>query len=385
MTSPPRPLRVCYFGTYRSKYSRNQIMLAGLRAQGVTVYECHELLWHGIEDRVHQLEGGWFKPRFWGRVLKSYWRLWQKHRRLPAYDVMVLGYPGVFDAYPARLLSWWRRRPLVLDHYMSLYLIAEERGLVTYDSVKGRLLRWLEGLGLRLPDQLISDTPQYVEYHSRTYGLAPEDFALVPAGADDRFFYPRPEVTPPADEFRVIYYGTFIPNHGVPTMIRAAALLREYPLIQFHFYGEGPEAPVAHRLTRELALENVHFHGWTEKAALPEKIASSHLCLGVFGVTKQSLMTVQNKIWEAAAMRKPLISGDAPAVRGVFHDGKELYLVDRESPRALADAILAVAEEPTLGQQLADAAYKRFCDGHTPSALGERTKDILKEQVRGRS
>ncbi len=56
--SAETPLRVCYFGTYRQHYGRNQIMIAGLRAQGATVYECHETLWHGIDDRVQQVRGG---------------------------------------------------------------------------------------------------------------------------------------------------------------------------------------------------------------------------------------------------------------------------------------------------------------------------------------
>ena len=42
-----RKLRVCYFGTYRANYSRNQILIAGLRAQGVTVFETHATLWLG--------------------------------------------------------------------------------------------------------------------------------------------------------------------------------------------------------------------------------------------------------------------------------------------------------------------------------------------------
>lgn len=34
------PLRICYFGTYRANYTRNQILIKGLRAQeGVVVYE----------------------------------------------------------------------------------------------------------------------------------------------------------------------------------------------------------------------------------------------------------------------------------------------------------------------------------------------------------
>ena len=40
--SRPDLLRVCYFGTYRANYTRNQILLAGLRTQdNVVVYECY--------------------------------------------------------------------------------------------------------------------------------------------------------------------------------------------------------------------------------------------------------------------------------------------------------------------------------------------------------
>ena len=71
-----RQLRVCYFGTYRANYTRNQILLAGLRAQeNVVVHECHAPLWHSIEDRVEQASGGWKNPRFWWRVMSTYWQL----------------------------------------------------------------------------------------------------------------------------------------------------------------------------------------------------------------------------------------------------------------------------------------------------------------------
>ena len=383
MSGENEPLRVCYFGTYRAAYGRNQIMIAGLRASGVLVDECHETLWHGIEDRVQQLNCGWRHPSFWLRLFRIYFRLWRRHSRLPHYDVMVLGYPGVFDAYLARLLSWWRRRPLVLDHYMSLYLIAEERGLVSGQSWKGRLLRMLEALGLRLPDLLISDTAAYVRYHCQTYRLQPDRFALVPAGADDRQFYPRPELGPPEEWFRVVYYGTFIPNHGVPTMIEAARLLQEHSEIRFDFYGDGPDAPQARKRAEE--LENVYFHGWLDKEALPRHLAAAHLCLGVFGVTPQSLMTIQNKIWEAAAMARPLVSGVSPTIREAFTHRENIYLVERDNAQALADAILELAADPALRERLAENAYRRFCATNSVAALGRQMETVLRSVFESRS
>lgn len=376
-----RPLSVCYFGTYRQQYGRNQIMIAGLRAQGVTVHECHVTLWQGIEDRVQQVEGGLFRPRFWFRVLRVYGQLIATHRQMPSYDAMIIGYPGPFDAFLGRLLSWKRRRPMLLDHYMSLYLIALERGLITAVTLKGRLLRLIEGLGLRLPDKLISDTPEYVAYHCRTYGLHPHRFELVPAGADERLYYPRPDLSPPNDCFRVTYYGTFIPNHGVLTMIKAATELKHRAEIIFDFYGEGPELQPAQALAAASELGNVRFHGWIAKEQLPDVMAQSHLSLGVFGETPQSLMTVQNKIWEAAAMAQPIVTGDSPTMRAAFKHGEELFLVKRGDPQALAQAILTLAADSALRERLGRAAYERFRESNTLLALGAKLRQAVDSVV----
>ncbi|MCI0519004.1 MAG: group 1 glycosyl transferase, partial [Chloroflexi bacterium] len=118
MNTPPSslpPLRVCYFGAYREEYPRNQIMIHGLRQAGAEVIECHQPLWHGIQDRVQVASGGWLKPRFWLRLLHAYTALLGKYRRVGRYDVLVVGYPGHYDVFLARLLAWLRGRPLAWD------------------------------------------------------------------------------------------------------------------------------------------------------------------------------------------------------------------------------------------------------------------------------
>jgi glycosyltransferase involved in cell wall biosynthesis len=371
-----RPLRVCFFGTYRANYVRNQVMIAGLRSQGVEVYECHASLWHSVADRVEQAGGGWRSPRFLLRVASAYWRLFRAHSKTPEYDVMLVGYPGQFDVYLGRFLSWWRRRPMALDILMSLHLIAEERGLTRKSPLTGRIIFWLEKVGLKLPDLLIADTAEYEAYYREKYGLAKKRFGRVPLGVDDRIYSPRPDLKPPDDCFRVLYYGTFIPLHGVETIIRAAAELRERPHIHFDFYGEGQERPMAEALVRELGLENVHFQGWIDKELLPGEIARSHLCLGVFGTTKQARCTIQNKIWEGMMMQRPVISGDSETVREALNDKEHLYLVDRGNPKALAEGILALEADPALRERITHLAYERVQD-NTIAGTGKRTKTVL--------
>ncbi|HEY86358.1 MAG TPA: glycosyltransferase family 4 protein, partial [Chloroflexi bacterium] len=217
-------------------------MIAGLRANGVEVIECHVPLWRGIEDRVETAGGGWASFGFMKRIVSVYARLLKQYFSLGKdYDVMVLGYPGQLDVFLARLLTWFHRKPLVLDLFMSIYLIALERDLDTQSKFSIRLLRKLEWAACRLPDLLICDTEAYRDWHKKTHGLQPERFRLVPTGADDRVFKPV-EIDKPDDGlFRVLYYGTFIPNHGVKYIIEAANLLQDHPEIQFELVGRGPD------------------------------------------------------------------------------------------------------------------------------------------------
>lgn len=365
MTKTPRPLnelRILYFGTYRAEYSRNRIMLEGLRRAGVQVSECHASLWHGVEDRVQAASGGWWKPAFIGRWLRAYGQLLQRYFQAGDYDVLVVGYPGQADVFLARLLSWLRGKPLAWDVFMSIYLIAVERGLQARSPLSIRLLRGLEWLACRLPERLILDTEEYVAWFGRVHGVAPARFRLVPTGADDRLFQPHPPASRTDGIFRVLYYGTFIPNHGVSAIIEAARCLADQNGIQFELIGEGPDRPAAQRLSAEYGLTHLSFHGWMEQQELIEHAARADVCLGAFGLTPQSVMTVQNKIYEGLAMARPVLTGDSPAVRAVLQHGEHVYLCRRADGAALAQAILDLYHDPDLCRRLAEQGHRRFIE-----------------------
>lgn len=371
-------MRVCYFGTYRAEYSRNRIMIEGLRRNGVEVVECHEPLWFGVEDRVQAASGGWVRPSFWLRAGRVYLRLLRKYRNVGDYDVMVLGYPGQLDVPLARVLTWLRGKPLVLDVFMSIYLISQERGLTRRSPLTALLIYLLEKLACHLPDLLILDTEDYVAWFQQVYGISPSRFRLVPTGADDRVF--RPIASEKKDGlFRVLYYGSFIPNHGVQYIIEAARILQGEPDIHFEFIGEGPEKPMAMALARQYGLTNVTFEGWMDQEELVRRAAGADVILGAFGTTPQSLMTVHNKIYEGLAMGKPVITGESEAVRKALGEGQGIYLCKRADPSSIAEGIKVLKNSPELRKYLGLQGHHTFATTYNIVCIGRVFKAHLSE------
>jgi glycosyltransferase involved in cell wall biosynthesis len=377
-------MKVCYFGTYRAQYVRNRKMIESLRRSGVEVIECHVPLWRSIEDRVHAVSQGWKHPAFWWRVARVYARLiWQYWTLRADYDVMMIGYPGHFDVFLGWLLTRVRRRPLVWDILMSIYLVAYERGLEDKSPFMVGWIQRLERWACRLPDLLIQDTVPYVEWFGKTHGVAPERFRLLPLGADSDRFRPTIQVADGErrrdEPFRVLYYGTFLANHSVLTIVEAARLLQDTPQIHMEFIGEGPEREAAQTTAREWGLHNVTFLPWMTPEELRSRMEAAHLCLGSFGVTPQSYMTIHNKVYEGMAMRRPVLTGDGPAVRAAFEHEENIYLCERGNAAALAVAIRALQADPRLCAHIAGRGYRTFQAEYTIEKLGARLAGYLRE------
>lgn len=360
-------MRVCYFGTYRREYSRNKIMISGLRANGVDVVECHETLWHGIDDRVAVVSGGWRKPAFWWRVFRTYARLLRKYFKVRNYDVMVVGYPGQFDVFLARLLTKIKKRPLVWDVLMSIYQVSIERGL---DSINSKTIKWLkiiEHKASNLPDLLIMDTLEHAKFYSELQNVSFNKFGVVPLGADSKFYNVNKVSDAGDGKFHVCYYGSFIRNHGVEFIIEAAKLVKDDDIV-FDMIGEGPEKDRLESLA--VNLKNIIFWGYLKDDIFFEKISEADICLGVFGNTSQSLVSINNKIYECMAMGKAIITGESEAISNLFGPSKPLLLVRRENHKDIADAILLLKNNDNLRKILAESSKSEFCNRFSTDKIG---------------
>lgn len=351
-------------------------MMASLRSAGVDVVECHEALWHGIEDRVGAVSGGWLKPKFWLRVVKAYRSLLKKYQEIGDYDVLMVGYPGQFDVFLAHWLCRKSRKPLVWDVLMSLYLISKERNLDQKHAFVVEWIKRIEKQSVRQADLLLIESSHYAEWFHQNYFVPLKSFAYLPLGVDETIFFPErcPKHLESAPGIHILYYGGFLPSHGVGVIIEAARILATTDSIHFELAGEGPEQEGAIRDSEGLA--NITFSGYLPEEELLDRICRADICLGVFGQTPQSMMTVQNKLFECLSMGKCVISGQSEAVRDLFEDREEIWLCERTG-KGLAQAITKLATEPALRKNLANHGASRIKKDYRFQSLGLKLRQEL--------
>jgi glycosyltransferase involved in cell wall biosynthesis len=346
-------------------------MIERLRQNGIEVVECQETFWGDNEEREKISRGGWLHPIFWLHLFKTYIRLIKKFLEVQKFDLMIVGYPGLIDIFPARLLCWYKKKPLVWDILMSLYLISVERNPGSEKNLPTCIIRFVEYIASHLPDWLIIDTKVYADWFIENYRIPINKYFLLPLGADDRVFKPIESKNLQNNTFLCIYYGTFVPSHGVSNLIEAARLLNSNPGIHFQLIGNGPEKEGNVNLAKQYNLKNITFIDWLDEENLVTQIAKADVCLGTFGRSPQSLITIQNKIYEGLAMAKPIITGKSPAIQLVLKNKEHIFLCERANPQAIVDAILELWCNSEMRKKIAIQGYNLYRENFSLKITGE--------------
>ncbi len=365
-------MRICFFGTYTVSegYPVNRVLLKGLQRIGIEIDECREELWEGFLHETFSQRRWQTYGRLGWRLLGCYGRLIRRYQRLGKHQWVLVGYAGYLDILLARLLNWRRQRSLVLVAFISLYdTIVLDRRQVPVDSLKARALKWFEQLGFRCADLILVDTVEHGKYLAELYHLPLEKFVRSFVGEDDDFFPLLPEAQT-EEMFRVLFFGTYVPLHGVDTVLAAAGHLREVPGVELVLVGKGQLYAQIRQEAEQLQLPNLRFiDQWISPAQLREQVRQADVCLGIFGQTAKAARVIPLKVFDALALGRPIITRDSPAIRELLEHERNVLLCPAGDGLALAAAILKLKQDPGLGKALALAGRACFNAQAAPEAV----------------
>ncbi len=347
-------MTILYFGIYDPEYSRNRILIKGLRENGVRVIEC--------SDR--------------SRSFLKYIRLIVKYLSIRGpFDVMLVGFPGQEIMFLARLLT---RKPIVFDAFTSHYgghIL--DRGTHSKKSLHARYYRFVDTGSCARADMVLLDTQAHIDFFVREFKVSASKFKRIFVGSDSDIFYPRPAA--PHEDILVHFHGNYIPLQGVRYIIEAAKLL-EGESIRLNLIGRGQTFKEDNDLAKSLQVKNINFMEKVPYEKLPELMAQADICLGIFGHTLKAGLVIPNKVFESLAMGKPLITADTPAIRELLKDQEHVILCEKANPRDLADKIRMLAASASLRETLGSAAVRLFQSQARESLLAKDLIDSIHER-----
>ncbi|MBI2505587.1 MAG: glycosyltransferase [Candidatus Latescibacteria bacterium] len=336
-------------------------------------------MWEGFLHEAFSQRRWQGYGRLGWRLLGCYGRLIRRYQHLREHQWVIVGYAGYLDVLLARLLNWRRRqRYLVLVAFISLYdTIVMDRGQLLAGSWKAKGVKWFEQLGFRCADLILVDTVEHGRYLAELYGLPPEKFARSFVGEDDDLFQLLPQAATPG-VFRVLFFGTYVPLHGVEAVLEAAQCLRGESQVELVLIGKGQLYPQTRREADRLQLPNLRFiDQWISPASLREQVAQADVCLGIFGQTAKAARVIPLKVFDALALGRPVITRDSPAIRELLEHEKNALLCPAGDGAALAAAILRLRDNPALARDLAAAGHACFRQQAAPEAVARSLVRLL--------
>lgn len=282
-----------------------------------------------------------------------------------------------------------RRLPLIFDPLISAYdkQVYERCKFPPQSRQAQALLAWERRL-FEKADLVLADTIGHASFFASVLGVEESCLRVLPVGADEAIFKPSP--LPPwpvaGRPVRLMFYGSFLALHGVSTIVDALGAYRGPP-VEVHFIGSGPHRADAEAKLAVLplhpAIVRVVFTDWLPIDQLASRLAEVDLVLGIFGTSAKAQRVVPNKVYQALAVGRAVITADTPAFDAVFRQQTPppLAFTPPGDAGALAGQIAEWAADYEALIRRGESAYKLYEQHFCTSVLQAKLAAALSSFV----
>lgn len=303
-------------------------------------------------------------------------------------DIVVSTSPQFFCGWAGILAGWLKRVPCVLEIRDIWPESIVAVGAIGNPTVL-RILEWLELRMYRAARHIVTVGEGY-RRRLLEKGVPEGKVSIVPNGVDREAFSPR-QADPALrrelgleGRFVCSYVGTIGMACALDVVVRAARLLRDRGRddIGFVLVGDGAVREELEAEARRQGLDRVVFTGRRPKERVPEFLATSDACLVHLRATPLFETVMPSKIFEAAAMERPIVLG----VRGVAADllraAEAGICIEPQNEEELVDALVALAADPVRRRAMGQSGRRYVVEHFDRDRLARDYLAIL--QAHGR-
>lgn len=297
----------------------------------------------------------------WVRARKYYERFWNFPRCVTQQNVDIV---HIVEAAEAHMVYWLQqkaKRTVVTCHDLINYFYSDNRvASVQLPLISHQM--WMHGIrGMRYADRVVAVSAATAKDTVQILNLAPDRVSVV-HNAVEAIFQPLPENQVQAirqqynlqpDTFCLLNVGSDHRRKNLLNILQSLAILKQQGL-DFVFCKIGADFTAEQKeLMQKLQLEEVvRYWGKPERTNLVELynvadvLVSPSLFEG-FGMT----------LLEAMACGTPVITSNVSSMPEVVEESG--LLVDPNSPRAIANAVLHLCQNPLLYADLVEKGFTR--------------------------
>ena len=298
------------------------------------------------------------------------------------FDAIYATSPPLFVGGAALLISYLRRLPLffeVRDLWpQSAVALGELRNPRTI-----KIAERLETACYHRAEKIVVVTQSMLET-LRARDLSPKKLILIPNGANADFFQFQPEagqhqrqLLQLTDKFIVLYAGIHGIAQGLETVLEAANILSGYPDIHFLFVGEGPVKQQMMTIARENNLTNITFHSEVPRQQMPALLSAADVALVPLRRLPLFKGALPSKMFDAWACECPTIVSVDGEARRVLEESHAGIFIEPENPKALAEAILQLKENPVLRRQMGQNGRRAVIEKYSRQKQAEQLEHLL--------
>lgn len=242
-------------------------------------------------------------------------------------DIIIATSPQFFTAIAGRKLGFWKRTPWIME-VRDLW----PESIKNVDALNdGAVIRYLEMEELKCYKRakgIVTVTDTFKEVIVKK-GIDPNKFAVIKNGSNLDLF--KPQKKPKEllkslnleSKFIIGYIGTHGMAHKLDFILKSARNIAD-PDIHFLFIGDGAEKENLVKMAEELQLTNTTFLDTIAKKEIPDYIALTDVALIPLKKSELFKTVIPSKIFESAAMQRPILLGVDGESRGIvekYHAG----------------------------------------------------------------
>ena len=180
----------------------------------------------------------------------------------------------------------------------------------------------------------------------------------------------RDELGLPLEKKIATYCGHLYDSKGVPYFIAAAKYL---PEVLFCLVG-GWSQDIERCREQAKGLKNIHFAGFVPNQQVPKYLAASDFLMLPNSMKHElAYSTSPLKLFEYMAARRPVIASNIPALQGFLKHKENAFLIEPDSPTAIASALDTLTQDQNLSAQMVQQAWQEV----QQFTWSHRAKDIL--------